>query len=83
MQPRYVFKKTSCFFVFVSKNMLEGVSKLSFQCGRRGCIKIMKDAKKGLRSCPIMLNAGRGAAEPEGEYICIQAVIRPPTGTAV
>ena len=24
----------------------------------------MKDAKKGLRSCPIMLNAGRGAAEP-------------------
>ena len=30
----------------------------------RGCIKIVKDAGKGLRSCPIMLNAGRGAAEP-------------------
>ena len=24
----------------------------------------MKDAKKGQRSCPIMLNAGRGVAEP-------------------
>ena len=38
--------------------------KLLFQCGSRGCIKIVKDAGKGQRSCPIMLNAGRGAAEP-------------------
>ena len=26
---------------------IEGISKLSFQCGSRGCSKIMKDAKKG------------------------------------
>ena len=33
-------------------------------CSCRWCIKIVKDAGKGLRNCPIMLNAGRGAAEP-------------------
>ena len=29
-----------------------------------GVEKYRKTLKKGLRSCPIMLNAGRGAAEP-------------------
>ena len=30
----------------------------------RWCGKIPEDSEKGLRSCPIMLNAGRSAAEP-------------------
>ena len=38
-----------------------------FAVGWQGGIKIKEDVKKGLRSCPIMLNAGRGdfkEAEP-------------------
>ena len=30
-----------------------GMLKLLFQCGSRGCIKIVKDAGKGQRSCPF------------------------------
>ena len=38
--------------------VVEGVSKLSFQCGSRGCIKIMKDAKKGCGAAQLCLTPG-------------------------
>ena len=88
-------KKQACVFFLHCRGeayLKIGMLKLLFQCGSRGCIKIVKDAGKGLRSCPIMLNRARrsrtrcGTASTtqnvlaEGEHICIQVVIRPLRG---
>ena len=37
---------------------------LSFQCGSRGCIKIMKDAKKGSVAAQLCLTPGEAQPNP-------------------